>query len=592
MADAHSSTKKPLEYAGQIVYGEFIPPEDAKEAEAEAREGYKRIQVHQPGDGLGLNTQAILFPRILPSHFDAPKPKGHGSEIIAFNHPAIKKDSHGRDYGQYGYMPYWMLVLAGLGIFLGCMGKSAQFPLHVWLPDAMEGPTPVSALIHAATMVAAGVYLVGRCYSLFTGEVLLAIAYTGAITLFVAATIAVVMTDIKKVLAYSTVSQLGYMMLGLGIGGWVAGLFHLITHAFFKALLFLGSGSVIYGCHHVQEMGRMGGLFPKMKITAITMLIGVLAICGIPLFSGWYSKDAIIAHGFGFALVQPMHFLLILLPMMTAGITAFYMFRMWLLTFTGPPKDEHVYEHAHESPWMITVPLIVLAFFSIVVAWGFPDFWDPEHSLLEKQLHHSQPVSVLADMGEMGTREHGSTERYDLNVVGLPPFRENTPRFQASINHGVAGNLALIVVLIGIGFAFALYYYRLLDPAEAKEQMAGLHRFLSNKWRFDELYSVLLVRPALVVSQWCRWFDTYVIDGIIHLAARVTVWSSWLSGRADYNVVDGIANGISRVLGRTGNYLRNFQTGYLRNYIVFLVLAAIGIWVLLSLLAGVTPAAK
>ncbi len=202
-------------------------------------------------------------------------------------------------------MPYWMLVVAGLGIFLGCVGKSAQFPLQVWLPDAMEGPTPVSALIHAATMVAAGVYLVGRCFPLFAPEALLVIAYTGAITLFVAATIAVVMTDIKKVLAYSTVSQLGYMILALGVGGWVAGLFHLITHAIFKALLFLCSGSVIYGCHHEQEMTKMGGLYPKMKITALTMLAGVLAIAGIPLFTGWYSKDSILAQAFGFVWVKP-----------------------------------------------------------------------------------------------------------------------------------------------------------------------------------------------------------------------------------------------------------------------------------------------
>src|SRR5207302_8201406 len=193
------------------------------------------------------------------------------------------------DEGEYSSMPYWMRVVAGLGLFLGCVGKSAQFPLQVWLPDAMEGPTPVSALIHAATMVAAGVYLVGRCYPLFTPEVLLTIAYVGAITLFVAATVAVVMTDIKKVLAYSTVSQLGYMMLALGVGGWTAGLFHLFTHAVFKALLFLGSGSVIHGCHHEQDMTKMGGLYPKMKITAITMFIGVLTIAGIPFFSGCYS---------------------------------------------------------------------------------------------------------------------------------------------------------------------------------------------------------------------------------------------------------------------------------------------------------------
>jgi NADH-quinone oxidoreductase subunit L len=491
--------------------------------------------------------------------------------------------------GDFGFMPYWMLVLAGLGIFLGCVGKSAQFPLHVWLPDAMEGPTPVSALIHAATMVAAGVYLVGRCYPLFTAEALLVIAYTGAITLFVAATIAVVMTDIKKVLAYSTVSQLGYMMLGLGIGGWVAGLFHLITHAFFKALLFLGSGSVIYGCHHVQEMTRMGGLFPKMKITALTMFMGVLAISGIPLFSGWYSKDAIIAHSFGLGLVYPAHFLLTLLPMLTAGLTAFYMFRMWLMTFAGTPRDAEVYEHAHESPWLMTVPLIVLAFFSIVVAWGFPDFWNPENSWLEKQLHHSQPVSVLADMGSVDLSE----ERKALNAEDLPNWNPAmSPRYQAGQYHHLAGNLALILVLGGIAFAFAIYWFKLLDPAEAVEQVPALHRFLVHKWRFDELYSVFLVRPALVVAQWCRAFDTYVIDGLIHLTARAAVWTSWLSGRADNYVVDGIANWTARILNRTGNYLRNVQTGYLRSYILFLVLAAVGIWVLLSLLAGISPAAR
>ena len=203
----------------------------------------------------------------------------------------------------------------GLGIFLGCVGKSAQFPLQIWLPDAMEGPTPVSALIHAATMVAAGVYLVGRVLPAVHAEVLLVIAYTGGITLFVAATIALVQTDIKKVLAYSTVSQLGYMMLALGVGGWVAGLFHLLTHAFFKALLFLCSGSVIYGCHHEQDMRKMGGLLPKMPITALTMLVGVLAIAGTPLFSGWYSKDAILSAALGFALHEHRTCLLFLLPL-------------------------------------------------------------------------------------------------------------------------------------------------------------------------------------------------------------------------------------------------------------------------------------
>ncbi len=234
-------------------------------------------------------------------------------------------------------MPVWLLTVAGLGIFAGCVGKSAQFPLHVWLPDAMAGPTPVSALIHAATMVAAGVYLVGRFFPLFTGDVLLYIAYTGGITLFIAATIAMVQTDYKKVLAYSTVSQLGFMILGLGVGGWAAGLFHLLTHAFFKALLFLGAGSV-YHSVHTYEMPALGGLRKKMPITAGTMLVGTLAISGVPFFSGFYSKDAILAAALARVLESPQHILLFLFPAVGAILTAFYMFRMWFLTFAGEPR--------------------------------------------------------------------------------------------------------------------------------------------------------------------------------------------------------------------------------------------------------------
>src|SRR5208337_892059 len=251
-----------------------------------------------------------------------------------------------------GSFPHWLLVVAGLGIFLGCVGKSAQFPLHVWLPDAMEGPTPVSALIHAATMVAAGVYLVGRCYPIFTPEVLLVIAIVGTITLFIAATIAVTATDIKRVLAYSTVSQLGYMMLALGLGGWLAGMFHLFTHAFFKALLFLCSGSVIHATG-TNEMPAMGGLRKKMPWTAGTMLVGCLAIAGagIPLvvgLSGYYSKDGILAQAMSFSRSNPLYGYFFWIAVGGAAITAFYMFRLWYMTFAGKPRDEHVYHHAHE----------------------------------------------------------------------------------------------------------------------------------------------------------------------------------------------------------------------------------------------------
>jgi NADH-quinone oxidoreductase subunit L len=452
----------------------------------------------------------------------------------------------------YHSMPYWLLVLSGLGIFLGCVGKSAQFPLHVWLPDAMEGPTPVSALIHAATMVAAGVYLVGRVYPLFTPEARLVIAYTGGITLFVAATIAVVMTDIKKVLAYSTVSQLGYMMLALGVGGWVAGLFHLVTHAFFKALLFLCSGSVIYGCHHEQDMLKMGGLRRKMGITAWTMFIGVLTIAGIPFFSGWYSKDAILAQALDFWKANPQHVLLFLLPLATAGLTTFYMFRMWLLTFTGRPRDEHVYEHAHESPPVMWVPLVILAVCSIAVAWGWP-MVSAEGSVLYNLLHHSQHGSVLAEFGPIKADDLG-------------------------------GWIALGLVLLAILFAYLIFYFRVLDAAHAKAQFPGLHAFLFFKWYFDELYSAILVRPALVVANWCRAFDATVIDGFVALLAWLTVLTSRWDGKFDLGIVDGLVNLTSRVIYAAGDRLRVVQTGYIRSYVLFLVLAAVGIFVVLSYL--------
>jgi NADH-quinone oxidoreductase subunit L len=501
--------------------------------------GKRTLHIDPNGD------QVVLFPRVLPEEYLGVSPERGGQVEVA--------DSPQK--GEHGSMPYWVLVVAGMGVFLGCVGKSAQFPLHVWLPDAMEGPTPVSALIHAATMVAAGVYLVGRVFPLFTPEVLLVIAYTGGITLFVAATIAVVMTDIKKVLAYSTVSQLGYMMLALGVGGWSAGLFHLLTHAFFKALLFLGSGSVIYGCHHEQDMLKMGGLWRKMPITAFTMLAGVLAIAGVPTFSGWYSKDAVIADAIGFASVHREHTLLFLLPLLTAGLTTFYMFRMWFLTFAGEPRDLHVYDHAHETPWTMTLPLMMLGILSWVFAWGWP-VYDAGASWLEHEIHHAQPAAVAANFAA----EHNS----------------------AANLHETAGLLALGVVAVGLVFAALIYYWRTLNAAETKEQFAPVHRFLSNKWYFDELYSALLVRPALVVALWCKNVDIYGIDGVLHAVAHATKWVSWLDGRFDNGVIDGLANLLGNTTFKVGVSLRNLQTGYLRSYVLFLVLAVVGIVVALS----------
>lgn len=462
-------------------------------------------------------------------------------------------------------IPYFLLVAAGLGIFAGCVGKSAQFPLQTWLPDAMEGPTPVSALVHSATMVAAGVYLAGRFYPMFMPEVLLTIAYVGCITLFLAATIAVVATDIKRVLAYSTISQLGYMMLGLGVGGWGAGLFHLITHAFFKSLMFLASGSVIYGCHHVQEMPQMGGLRKKMPITAYTMLVGVIAIAGLAIpgviaFSGYYSKDAIVATAMTFASQNSAHFLLFYVPLLGAGITAFYMFRLWFYTFAGEPRDRHVYEHAHESPWVMTVPLLVLSLFAAFCASG------GEEGFLYRMLAASEPAGVA--------------EGNETAAIILPAHAA------IALKHATAGWYALIVAAAGAVTAYVFYGARLVDPGEVRRQFATLHTFLIEKWWFDELYDVMFVRPVHIVASWCAAIDKYVFDGFLHFMARATVIVSQWDKVFDEQIIDGFVNRLADVTYATGHVFSFLQTGRLRQYVMFIVVGVVGIWVLVQVFAS------
>lgn len=471
-------------------------------------------------------------------------------------------------------MPYSLLVVAGLGIFAGCIGKSAQFPLQTWLPDAMEGPTPVSALVHSATMVAAGVYLVGRFYPMFTPEVLLTIAYTGCITLFVAATIAVVATDIKKVLAYSTISQLGYMMLGLGVFGWAAGLFHLITHAFFKSLMFLASGSVICGCHHEQEMPKMGGLLKKMPITALTMLVGVVAISGLAIpgsvqlfgealaLSGYHSKDAIVATALTFSEYNGTHFLLFFAPLVTAGITAFYMFRLWFYTFLGKPRDQHIYDHVHESPWVMTAPLLVLSVFAAFCAVG------GEQGRLFLTLMDSEPANVSA-----------IHEPVAAGVSGLSLFGHH----DVHNNHATAGLWALIAAISGTLVAFVIYGAGLVNPDEIRRQFKSLYAFLVDKWRFDEMYDTMFVRPAHVVASWCAWFDRTVFDGILHGAARVCVSVSKWDRRFDEAVVDGLVNLVGDATLSVGRSFKTIQTGKIRQYVMFIALGVMALFVVVFL---------
>jgi NADH:ubiquinone oxidoreductase subunit 5 (subunit L)/multisubunit Na+/H+ antiporter MnhA subunit len=456
-----------------------------------------------------------------------------------------------------------LLFIAGVGIFCGCVGKSAQFPLHVWLPDAMEGPTPVSALVHSATMVAAGVYLVGRFYPAFSPEALLVIAIIGCITLLLAATIAITATDIKRVLAYSTISQLGYMMLSLGLGGWVAGLFHLITHAFFKSLLFLCSGSVIHAVH-TNDMTEMGGLRKKMPITAYTMLVGCLAIigAGIPLsvigFSGYYSKDSIIEQALSHARTNGGgYWLLFALPVLGAAITAFYMFRLWYMTFAGTPRNHHRYDHAHESPAVMTYPLLVLAFFAISAGWSFPFSNFNVTNLLEQ----ARPEGTLADAQGvllptlMAPNEHASHEA----IIKTP-----------------AGIAAFSAAMIGLFVATLLYLWRTLNPAEIKQTFQPIYKALWNKWYFDELYDLIFVRPTMFLSTQIAGFDRTVIDSVLHGAAAISrAGSRVVDVLFDRTVVDGAVNTFASWTWDFGLLLRKLQTGSLRQYVLFIVM---GTW--------------
>ena len=434
--------------------------------------------------------------------------------------------------GELDAQNHGLIVVIALLLFCGAMGKSAQFPLHVWLPDAMEGPTPVSALIHAATMVNAGVYLVARVNPLFghAPEAMVVVAAVGIFTAILAASIAMTQTDIKRVLAYSTLSQLGYMFAALGVGAWSAAIFHLMAHGFFKGLLFLDSGSVIHSVDGEQDMRRMGGLTKKIPITYATMLIGSVAISGIPPLSGFFSKDEILASAFknGFLWVWAVGFIV-------AGMTAFYMFRLVGMTFWGRSRvDPAVEPHIHESPPSMTIPLVLLAIPSALLglAIGLP----PQSGLL---------ATWLRPVFESTVALSGRAETYAF--------------------FGIDGALLLAsvtVAVIGIAIAWRLFGVELgrlrrpADPATVARISARvpfLYRASLNKWWFDDLYDLLFIRIGGRVAAGLWWFDR--------------------------NVVDGAVNGIGALTVSSGRGLRRVQTGHVQNY-------ALGIAIGLIVMAG------
>ncbi len=463
------------------------------------------------------------------------------------------------------------LTAAGILIFMGAVGKSAQFPLHVWLPDAMEGPTPVSALIHAATMVAAGVYLVTRIFVLLTADAMLVIAVVGAFTSFIAATIAITQNDIKKVLAYSTVSQLGYMIMSLGVGAYAFAFFHLVTHAFFKASLFLGSGSVIHAMHHEQDIRNMGGLKKKMPLTYATFLISTLAISGVPFTSGFLSKDGILAGTLAFGKLTG-HWLIPIIAFTVAGMTAFYMFRLVLLTFHGEPRDHHKFDHAHESPKLMVVPLIILATLSIFIwytpnpiganqGWFLKSWVKTPQQVIPNETRFS--FMVGKENHEVNVEEHGE-------IVNSLEYTETM-----HWAHYKAMFASLALAGLGILLAFMFYAWKKFDADKLAEKIKGLYNFSLNKWYLDELYDATAVSGTLNTGKGLSLFDQKIVDGAVNGSAWLTRFTSKLSGLFDTYVVDGLVNFSAFFSGFVGLNFRKLQTGKVQTYIVYVVFAVI-----------------
>ncbi|MEN6627078.1 MAG: NADH-quinone oxidoreductase subunit L [Candidatus Sumerlaeia bacterium] len=486
-------------------------------------------------------------------------------------------------------------TLAGLGIFFGAMGKSAQFPLHVWLPDAMEGPTPVSALIHAATMVAAGVYLTGRLLPFFSPDTLVFIAYIGGITALFAATIALVQDDIKKVLAYSTVSQLGYMIMALGVGGYVSGLFHLTTHAMFKACLFLGSGAVIHAMHHEQSMSQYGGLWKKMPFTALFYIMATLALCGFPGFSGFFSKDLILGDTLAYTMLHG-HWFLVVAGFGTAFLTAFYMTRQVCLTFFGSPRNAHKYEHAHEVGWQMLTPLVILGTLSLVGGWGgwFEKYNEKRDGLTQIQeiaaTGYQSPFVAAALAAAPAAATHEAAAAHEAGVGS-----ETRPTAEAAaagvhdeahiihVAHRTAMGLSIVLALSGIGFGLLMYWQRrsgkaLLNPDALAKAARPVYVLLWNKYFFDEMYNAAFVETTHLAARFSARFDRLVIDGVVNFVGFFGKVMGFVIDILDRIIVDGLmVNGSAHAAGFAGNQLSWAQTGRVRQYLLLMVLGIIAL---------------
>ena len=450
------------------------------------------------------------------------------------------------EYVSAGNLTQETATIIALLLFVGATGKSAQIPLYTWLPDAMEGPTPVSALIHAATMVTAGVYMVARMNVLFTfsGTALAVVALVGALTAVYSATMGFVQNDIKRVLAYSTISQIGYMFIGLGVGAYAAGVFHLMTHAFFKSLLFLSAGSVIHAMSGEQDMRKMGGLKNHIRKTYMVFFAGALAIAGIPGLSGFFSKDEILASAYASG-----NYTVWILGLAGAGMTAFYMFRLIFMTFYGEERIDHeAKHHLHESPNVMVVPLQILAVLSIIGGYvGLPH--------------------VLGGGNWFGKFLSSTVGHHELHLS------VQTEIILMAVSVGVG--------LFGIFLAYVIYLKKKGKPAETlAERLKLLYNLVYNKYFIDEFYNGVFVGGAMKLGVILGKFDLGIIDGIVNGAAFLTRKISSASIVVDTNVVDGAVNGVGYINNQISKLLRIFQSGYVYNYALSIV---IGIVIILTL---------
>ena len=475
------------------------------------------------------------------------------------------------------------ITAACLFFLIGAAGKSAQIPLFVWLPDAMEGPTPVSALIHAATMVTAGVYMIARSSVLFSLSpiAMTSVAIVGALTALMAATIALVQNDIKRVLAYSTVSQLGYMVMACGVGAFTVGVSHLVTHAFFKALLFLGAGSVMHALHDELDMWKMGNVKKYMPTTHWTFLVGCMAIAGIPGLSGFFSKDEILWYAWSGPYGHPVFWAI---GTLVAGLTAFYMFRMYFVVFRGESRmDPHVEDHAHESPKAMTVPLMVLAVLSIFGGY-----------IIIPGVLRVGPLAALHERfnlfewlaPSLGGESHAAVaSTRDSLLASVQPainFVQEAEHAAEEASHGLELMLMLTsiaVALAGISFAYLIYIKIPSRANELYERFQGAYQVLWNKYYVDELYDMLFVNRTKDAGDALWVIDDALVDGVVNGVSNATKRSASTSVAFDDMVVDGAVNAVGDELSWSSRIFRGWQTGYVQNYALIITL---GIFAIIS----------